>query len=162
MGIVFGNSILMNCLELYSLIVPISLVTFSIDYLSDSQITNNETKIGILQLIHHLIAILCTIGLPICTLTNKDLGVLCVNVIVFLVSQYGWLYNKDYCFLTSMVNKLIDPKNPNRIWRSDLESFIKHYIRGDEWAYKDIFNNDKTKLATYVNIMLLINTIVLL
>ena len=37
------------------IIIPLVLVHFSIDYLSDSQISNNETIIGVLGIFHHLV-----------------------------------------------------------------------------------------------------------
>ena len=41
--------------EMFSIIiVPFSLFFFGADYLRDNEITKNETKIGIIQYIHHL------------------------------------------------------------------------------------------------------------
>ena len=55
-----------------------------------------------------------------------------------------------------MVNNLIDPQKPNRKWRGDYESLIKHYIRGDEWAYSDIRNIDQTQFVIFINIILIL------
>lgn len=146
----------MKTIDIYSIIVPLSLFTFMLDYLPDTQIVKDETKIGVYSYLHHLISIICTFGLPIFLLFEKSLFIGIMNVIIFTISQIGWIYYGDYCWLTSKVNKLINPSRPNRIWRSDLIAFIKHYIRGDEWAYKDIYNNDKTSLTLFVNILLLL------
>jgi hypothetical protein len=149
----------MKNIDIYSLIIPVSLITFTMDYLPDNQIVKDETTIGFYSYLHHLISIICTIGLPAFLLFSKSLFFVTINIIIFIIAQIGWLYNKDYCWLTKKVNTTIDSKKPNRIWRADINSFIKHYIRGDSWAYKDIYNNDKTNLTLFVNIILLIHLI---
>jgi len=149
----------MKNIDIYSLIIPVSLITFTMDYLPDNQIVKDETTIGFYSYLHHLISIICTIGLPAFLLFSKSLFFVTINIIIFIIAQIGWLYNKDYCWLTKKVNTTIDSKKPYRIWRADINSFIKHYIRGDSWAYKDIYNNDKTNLTLFVNIILLIHLI---
>jgi hypothetical protein len=112
------------------------------------------------QLSHHLISVICKFGLPLCVFCNvNSLSLSIIHVIIYTIAQSGWLYNDDDCFLTTAANVLIDPDRPNRIWRADLSAFIKHYIQGDEWAYKDIYNKDKTGLTLFVNILLLLHLI---
>jgi hypothetical protein len=135
------------------IILPLVLIQFSIDYLSDSQITTNETRIGILQLIHHLITKITFIGSIFTLFLVNDIKYISLGVIILIIVQLGFAKNNDHCWYTRMVNELIDKNKPNRKWRSDWESFIKHYIRGDKWAYSDRFNNDATMELTMVNII---------
>ena len=135
------------------IILPLILIQFSIDYLSDAQITDNETRIGILQFIHHIINKVTFIGSIFTLFLITDIKYVVLSVIVLMITQIGFLKNNDCCWYTRMVNTLIDPKNPNRKWLSDWESYVKHYIRGGEWAYSERFNNDATMEITVINII---------
>jgi len=73
-----------------------------------------------------------------------------------MISQIGWIHFDDRCWLTTMVNKLINPEKPDRIWRVDLLLQIKHYIRGSEWAYRNINNFEQTGIVLFSNIMYLL------
>jgi hypothetical protein len=140
--------------QLLSLIyIPYSLILFALDFLSDKNITKNELKIGILQYIHHLFGIF-NIGVIILFLTSKSLVLTAVSIIINLIAQVGFLINGDYCWLLTLVNKQINPEMPNRKWRGEIVSLIKHYLRGDEWAYSDIRNNDATPTVLFVNIFM--------
>lgn len=141
----------------FTLIIFISLFFFGADFLSDSQIVKDETKIGLLSYLHHFISIHCTIGLPICVLFNKNVVFLLINLLLGIIAQYAWLIYKEDCPFTTFVNKIINKNKPDRIWRSDACSLFKHYVRGEKWAYKDIYNKDKTNLALYYNVIVLLN-----
>ena len=138
------------------IILPLVLVHFSIDYLSDSQIITFETEIGILQLIHHLITKIAFVGSIFTLFLVDDIKYISLGVIILIIAQLGFVKNNDYCWYTKMVNELIDKNKPNRKWRSDWESFIRHYIRGKEWAYSDRFNNDATMEMTVVNVVYIV------
>jgi len=151
----------MNNYEITALlIIPITLLHFSIDYLSDREITKDETKLGILIFIHHLIIfpffvlLFSALGL----LKIKDYSLLILISIIILISQFGFFLNNDYCWLTRIINVNIDPNKPNRKWVGDFGSFFKKYMRGDSWAYSNIYDIQKTtnfQCLTY-NILLLI------
>ena len=82
-----------------------------------------------------------------------DIKYITISVLILIIVQLGFVKNNDYCWYTKMVNELIDPNKPNRKWRSDWESFIRHYVRGDEWAYSNRFNNGATTEMTVVNVV---------
>lgn len=138
------------------IILPLVLIHFTIDYLSDSQIIASETRIGILQFIHHLITKIAFVGSFFTLFLISDIKYISVGIIISIIAQIGFLKNNDYCWYTKMVNELIDPNKPNRKWRSDWGAFIRHYIRGDDWAYSDIWNSDITFEITIINIIYLI------
>ena len=141
----------LNEYQLLSLIyIPYSLILFALDFLSDKNITENEVEIGILQYIHHLFGIF-NIGVIILFLTSNSLVLTAVSIIINLIAQVGFLINGDYCWLLTLVNKKINSNMPNRKWRGEFVSLIKHYIRGDDWAYSDIRNNDATPTVVFVN-----------
>jgi hypothetical protein len=118
-------------------IIPITLFYFSIDYLTDTNITKDETKIGILQMLHHIWCSICFSGAPIAFFVLKDLKYTTLSIILLFLVQLGFLINKDHCWWVIMINKMTNT-SVNRKWISDLNSFIKYYIRGSEWANGDI------------------------
>jgi len=145
----------LNAYEVVSLFyIPISLIMWTIDFLSDKEVNHNELEIGLIHYIHYLIGISqYTIILLLCS-TNIFLVIL--NVIINIGMQAGFLINKDYCWLLRLTNRKINPEKPNRKTRSTIESFIKHYIRGDEWAYSDIRNTDASNNVNIMNILVLL------
>lgn len=143
-------------LDLYEymcVLTPFLLFTFSLDYLSDSQITHSETKIGAFQFFHHLVVtiILATSALPF---MSSHLSVIVLSILVSLGVQVGYRINKDYCWLTRVVNKMIDPQKPKRKWTGgDIESLMKKYVRGDSWAYSDMGPQNNNTLITVMNLI---------
>jgi hypothetical protein len=140
-------------------VVVMALIFFCIDFLSDSQIQHSETKIGILQLTHHLLPNFIKIGglLALAFGNQKSLMPIAAMMIFFtLIMQIGYLINNDYCWYTRMVNKMINKDHPKRKWRSNTYSLVKHYIRGDDWAYSDIYNADNTVEVIMVNVLVLL------
>ena len=124
--------------EYFLLLTPFILFHFCLDYLSDEEVTHSETKIGILQMFHHTIGMMVTFSLILPFLSSR-LSVLIAHIIVALYIQIGHLINKDYCWLTTMVNEIIDPKKPNRKWTgTTIWSLLKKFTRGPEWAYSEI------------------------
>jgi len=124
--------------EIMCIIIPLSLFLWTIDFLSDSQINKNETKLGILQYLHFLVSVI-SFSAPIFNIFTNNLVIQFLSIMITIISQAGHLVNNDYCWLTIFVNKCIDPTKPNRKWRANIDSFIKHYIRGDSWAYSDMY-----------------------
>lgn len=128
----------MNTFECISLIhFPYSIIMWTIDILSDANINDNIVEIGILQYLHHFVGIF-NFGVIFLLLFSNNTTMLTLSVIISIISQIGWLYNEDLCWLFTYINKKIDPTRPKRKWRAELYSFIKHYIRGDSWAESDI------------------------
>jgi hypothetical protein len=146
----------MNFHELFSIIIiPCSLLSFAFDYLSDKDVTENETKIGFFSFLHHLIiTIQGTVLLNLCI--SNNLALLVLTCLITTIGQMGWLINKDHCFITRFVNLLIGPDKKYRKWRGGIEMYIKHYIRGDEWAYADFTNYRNKGLVLFGNIALII------
>jgi hypothetical protein len=146
----------LNTYEVFALFyIPISLVMWILDFLSDKDITKNEFEIGLYQYTHHLFAVL-HMGILILLLTTKDLPVTIITIIIILIAQIGFLINNDSCWFLTLTNIKINPDRPNRKWRAEIGSLIKHYIRGDEWAYSDINQN-----VNYTSVKL-INTLAIL
>jgi hypothetical protein len=146
----------MDSIDIFSLIIPITLIHFAIDYLSDKNITHSETKAGIMQMIHHLFVTIQIFGIiPF----KKRFSFLIISILTSLVIQCGYLINNDYCWLTKAFNNLINPDQPNRIWRADLPLQIKHYILGDDWGYKDIYKVDQSKIVIISNVSYLFQLI---
>ena len=139
--------------ELTSILIIITLFHFIFDYLSDGQIKKDETKIGILIFLHHLFCIFLCFGNILCLLFSKSIIMAFIIVVLSIVIQSGFLINKEYCWYTIMVNKMIDSEQPKRKWRGDLSLLIKHYIRGDSWAYSDIRNINQQSMVLCTNIM---------
>uniref|UniRef100_A0A6C0I9C3 Uncharacterized protein n=1 Tax=viral metagenome TaxID=1070528 RepID=A0A6C0I9C3_9ZZZZ len=142
--------------DLACVLLTLTLVFFSIDYLTDNSITHDETKIGILIFIHHLACVVAGIGSTLCLLYKNVLPSVIVIIILSTIIQTGFLINNDYCWLTKMINKMIDPSRPNRKWRGDIFSLLKHYIRGDEWGYGDIRYINQTSFTRSMNFCLII------
>lgn len=140
--------------------IPISLICWTIDYLSDKQITKDETKIGILQYIHHLI-ISALNPIPL-LFVSKSMLITVLTVITAIGTQIGWLITNDECFYINMMNKLICPEMPRRKFRNTFTSFIKHYIRGDDWAYSKIRTTDGTIDVIVGNTIILLHLIKLI
>jgi len=42
--------------QLFSVIIPLALINFLFDYLSDGEVVKDELKIGIITLVHHIFA----------------------------------------------------------------------------------------------------------
>jgi len=123
-----------------NIIIPVSLILWIIDFLSDSQITKDETKLGILQYIHTLLNVI-SFSCPIFNIfTNNNISIQFLSILITIISQAGHLVNNDYCWLTKLVNECIDPNKPNRKWRATPIEALKHYVRGDSWAYSDMFS----------------------
>jgi hypothetical protein len=125
---------------------------WTIDILSDSYIKDNIIEIGILQYLHHLIGIF-NFGVLFLLFFSNSTNMLITSVIISIVSQIGWLYNNDLCWLFTYVNKKIDSNRPKRKWRAELYSFIKHYIRGDSWGFSDINVINMEGCSNFTNII---------
>ena len=144
-------------LDLYgyiTLLTPIILFHFCIDYLGDSQITHSETKIGMYQFFHHIVCTIFGVGTLILPFVTTNINVVAVSIITSLIIQIGFLKNKEYCWLTRLTNVTINKEHPKRKWvGGDLESLIKKYTRGDEWAYSDIRNPDNNTMVNVINLI---------
>ena len=133
------------------LIVPLVIFHFSLDYLSDSQIKHSEVQIGIIQLFHHLVSVIQMCGFFIVPFIKADINILITIITVSVVAQMGYLKNKGKCWVISHVNKIINPRKPNRKWISNLCSYIKSYTRGEDWTYSDIVNDCNYKMSSFIN-----------
>ena len=143
--------------EMFSLIIiPFSLFFFGADFLRDKDITKNETKIGIIQYIHHLAFTTNISGLIGAFFLSCDISLVTLMVILSMIIQVGWLINDDYCWLTRYTNDLIGAKSKDRKWLAEISSLIKHYIRGDEWAYSEMRSVDRTEQTLISNGLLLL------
>jgi hypothetical protein len=150
--------------ELFAIFyIPCTFVKWIIEYLSDKDIVKDEVNIGIIQFFHHLISTICIL-LPIILILSKSLFIALLTVCISTIMQIGWLINNNYCFYTQCVNKTLNVRK-NRKWRIDIQSLIKHYIRGNEWAYLDMHhlgNKEKIFECWYLNILLLLYLIKLI
>ena len=153
----------LNLYEYISILTPFVVFNFCLDYLSDSQITQSETKIGMHQLFHHLVAtiLIGTFTLPF---ISSHLSVVGLSILVSMGVQVGHRINKDYCWLTRTVNKMIDPQKTKRKWTGgDIGSLMKKYVRGDSWAYSDMGpqnNTTVTLVSNLIHLFVLIKIIV--
>jgi hypothetical protein len=141
----------LSCYEMFSLvIIPFSLFFFGADFLRDSDITNNERKIGLIQYIHHFAFTTNISGLIGSFLLSSNIPLVSFLTFGSMINQVGWVLNNDNCWLTKYSNKLIGTKEKNRKWIAEISSLIKHYVRGDEWAYSGIrsFSRDKQVLIS--------------
>jgi hypothetical protein len=149
-------------MDLYSIfnliIIPSSLCVFGIEYLSDSYITHSELKIGILDYLHHLVVIMVSTGSVLSLFVNNIIFTSLV-IIHYTIAQIGYIKNNEYCWLTKYINTLINNKIPMRKWRGGFDSLIKHYIRGDDWAYSDIKYINNQQKNIYINTILIISLI---
>ena len=126
-----------------AVLLPVSMIHFIMDYLSDEEITHSETKIGIFQYIHHLFAAMSILSLVVLPFLRPTLSLITLNVVACLVAQIGWLKNNEYCWFWSLVNKMINPNKPNRKWTASAFSLLKKYTRSDEkWAYTNVYKAD--------------------
>jgi len=147
----------METFDLFSLIIiPFSLFFFIFDFLRDDEIVKDELKIGTVQYIHHLAFTLTISGL-ICTLLfSTSITTATILVLLSTIMQIGWLINNDYCWLTLYSNRLIGTKCKNRKWIAEISSLIKHYIRGDDWAYTGMYNIGRNTEVIKLNTLLII------
>ena len=127
----------MEIYECITLILPFVIVNFCMDYLSDSEITKDELKIGIVQFIHHIILFIHSFVIFGPFIKPSILLIILITAVNIGV-QIGWTINNDYCWLTTLTNRLIGTKCKNRKWMADIESHIKHYLHGDSWSITDI------------------------
>ena len=140
----------MNLYEYIALIVlPFTILHFSLDYLSDKGIIKNEVKIGFLQFLHHFVAISHAAGLILPFFKAKLSTIVYVNLVSF-IAQIGWLINKNNCWLLRLINKKMN-SDENRKWRGDFYSLLKHYTRGNDWAYSNIRNTENFKNILIMN-----------
>ena len=147
----------MDSYEIFSLIIiPFTLFFFIFDFLRDNEITKNETKIGIVQLLHHLVFTLNISGILYTTLFSTSIPLSILLIIISTIIQIGWLVNNDYCWLTRYSNGLIGTKEINRKWIAEISSLIKHYIRGDEWAYSEQYHRNRNTEVLLLNFMIII------
>ena len=138
-------------------VIPLTLFNFCLEFLPDKEVTRDELKIGILNLIHHLFYAFNILGVSLLLfLQNPSFIIIILTVISSIITQVGYLLHNDFCWITRMVNTLINPDKPNRKWRAGVESMIKHYLRGDEWAYSEIKNVNNDNLLIFMNIVHLI------
>jgi hypothetical protein len=144
--------------ELICISLLISLFFWTVDFLSDSYIIKDETKLGIFQYIHHLAATIAFLG-PFINLFTGNFMFYVVSIILSIIIQSGFLINDDYCWLTLIVNKCINKEQPKRKWRADLSSFVKHYTRGDSWAYSDMYKPDFTSGTLIINCVFIVGII---
>jgi len=148
--------------EILALIhVPYSLIMWTLDFLSDKEITHSEVKIGALQYVHHLFGVF-NMGVIFLLLFSKSIKLSILTFIVIIVSQIGFLINNDSCWLLTLTNKAINPDRPNRKWRAEIGSLIKHYIRGDSWGYSDINVNINYSSVKFINTVMIIHLIKLI
>jgi hypothetical protein len=66
------------------------------------------------------------------------------------VSNQGIYQRSRYVYINSLITG-----NPKRKWIADFPSLIKHYIRGDSWAYSDVYKMDNTFKVTVNNLVFL-------
>ena len=141
------------------ILTPFILFNFCLDYLSDSEITHSETKIGMYQLLHHIVATIWT-GVFTLPFMSSRLPVVSLSILISMIIQIGHRINKDYCWLTRHVNCIINPDKPKRKWvGGDIGSLMKKYIRDPEWAYTDM---RPPKNDILINIMNSIHLIILI
>jgi hypothetical protein len=145
-----------SSMELYTytalFVIPVCLFNFSLEYLSDSEIRENELKIGISNLIHHFLYAFNILSITVLLILKKPkLKVIIITILFSIIMQIGFLLNNDYCWFTQYINCLINPNRPNRKWRAGIASMIKHYLRGDQWAYSEIQKPDNCNLLIILN-----------
>ena len=125
--------------EMFSLIIiPFSLFFFGADFLRDIEITKNERKIGLIQYIHHFAFTTNVSGLIGTFFLSNKLSMVAFLMLGSMINQVGWVINNDDCWLTKYANNLIGTKVKNRKWIAEISSLVKHYTRGDEWAYSEM------------------------
>ena len=146
----------MKTYDIFALIViPLTIFLFSIDYLSNKDITHYELKAGIFVFLHHLLFVI-TANVFTFAIISKDPRLLLVTATINVISQAGWLINNDFCFITKFQNNIINENRPNRLWRGSPELLLKHYFRGDEWAYKNYTEYKNEKIVLFGNLGVLL------
>ena len=137
----------MDLYTFFTFVIPTALITFSMDYLSDEQITHSETKLGCLQLFHHLSFLtIIILGTMFSIFTKIKLSVLFVYIFVVIFSLGGLLKNKGRCWVTVLASKMINPNKPHRKFMGGISSLMKKYTRSDEkWAYTDALVSETNK-----------------
>ena len=135
------------------ILVPIALIHFIIQFLSDSAIINDELKLGILNLIHHCIYVFNT-SLPLSLFLIKDIKFTILSTFSLLCYLVGCLINNEECFYSKFVNTNINKHNPYKKWTYDISCFIAHYVRGEKWFNKSMSNPNKS--LTKINVLLTI------
>ena len=138
--------------ELFCIIIPLAIINFSFDYLSDGQVVKDELKIGIINFIHHIFAF-CSVffGFMFGMFFTNNPYFIIMTTLIFIGIHVGFLINDNICWMTILINKIINPEKPLRKWRgADPMAYIKHYIRGDEWGYSDIHVSKKDKYMLIV------------
>lgn len=152
-------------MDLYSIfnliIIPFSLFIFAIEYLSDSYITHSELKIGILDFFHHLVVIMVSTGSFLSLFVNNIIFTSLI-VIIYTIAEIGYIRNNEYCWWTEHINTLINNKRPNRKWRGGIDNLLKHYFRGDDWAYSDIRYINNQQKNIYINVTLIVSLLIIL
>ena len=138
-------------------VIPLSIFNFSLEYLSDSEIGPGSEYIGVINAIHHFFYALNTAGVLCLPFLAPGITVITVSIVAFIIMLIGYQINKDSCFITRYYNTKINPKKPNRKWRAGIESGIKHYLRGNEWAYADMPQPDYSTMLIMMNLSQLIN-----
>ena len=143
--------------EMFSLvIIPFSLFFFGSDFLRDQEITKNETKIGMIQYFHHFAFKTNISGLIGTLFLSNSIPFVAWLTLGSIINQIGWLVNDDYCWLTRYANETIGTESKNRKWISEISSLIKHYIRGDEWAYSEMRSVNRNEQVVISNGLLLL------
>lgn len=132
-----------------------SLFKFSLDYLSNKLITHNERIIAVITLIHHIIADIVVLSLVLLFFTHIHTISLLLLLITLILHQITWVINNDNCPISQTQHSMINEKYKNYKWISTTDDFIKKYIRGDEWVYSDIRNNNKKYSVLLFNAALL-------
>ena len=134
--------------QLFSVIIPLALINFSFDYLSDGEVVKNELGIGIITLVHHIFAF-CSVffGLIFGLFFTNNPYFIILTTLIYIGIHIGFLINDNICWMTILINKMINPEKPLRKWRgADPMAYIKHYIRGDDWAYSNIYVSKRDKV----------------
>ena len=149
----------LNAYEMFSLFfIPYSLIIWTLDFLSDKEVNHDEFEIGVLGYLHHLFGVM-TIGIGFIPILTKSLSITIISIIALLVTQVGFLINNDWCWYLKLTNNKINPGRPDRKWRSEIVTLLKHYIRGDEWAYSDITHNINDSTTKVLNTVMIIHLI---
>uniref|UniRef100_A0A6C0AZ42 Uncharacterized protein n=1 Tax=viral metagenome TaxID=1070528 RepID=A0A6C0AZ42_9ZZZZ len=142
--------------EMFSLIViPFSLFFFGADFLRDRDIKKDETKIGIVQYIHHLAFTTNMSGLILSVFLTCKIPFVTFLMFLSIINQVGWLLNDDNCWLTQYANTIIGAESKNRKWIAEISSLVKHYVKGDEWAYSEMRPIDRTRQVIISNGLIL-------
>ncbi len=145
----------MDTLDIATIIVVYSLILFGFDYLRDKDITHSEMKIGILQYLHHLVTAMIMPGSLLALCSNNVPELVFVIGYINIISQNGFVLNDGYCWLTRYINRQIGV-DQDRKWIGGMPELVKHYIRGDKWAYSNIYNPPGGDPAFIINNLLVL------